>query len=141
MKLIKSDNSYTDPFTSLERLFGETFFGLDRYPFFDRFDDREATRSFPINIYEDKNDYYVTAEVPGINKKDIKIELENAVLTISGERKVKKGDNESSLTFSRSVTVGDGINSGKVSAKLEDGILTVTLPRAEERKSRAISVS
>jgi HSP20 family protein len=141
MKLIKSDNSYSDPFSSLERLFGDTFFGLDRSPLFDRFADREPINSFPVNIYEDKDNYYATAELPGINKKDVKIELENAVLTISGERKVKKGDSKSSYAFSRSITVGDDIDSGKVNAKLLDGVLTVTLPRHEERKPRSITVS
>lgn len=141
MKLIKSDNSYADPFTSLEKLFGDTFFGVDRYPFFDRFADRESVNSFPVNIYEDKDNYYATAELPGIDKKDIKIELENAVLTISGERKVRERENKSCCTFSRSITVGDNIDSSMVNANLQDGILTITLPRHEERKPRSITVS
>jgi len=141
MKLIKYDNSYMDPFTNFDRWLDDAFFGLDRNPFFNRFTEREASSQLPVNLYEDNDNYYVTAELPGLNKKDVSIELENAVLTISGERKVKNDKDESTFTFSRSITVGDDVNAAKVKAKMQDGVLTVTLPRQEERKPRQITVS
>ena len=141
MKLIKYDNSYMDPFTNLDRWLDDTFFGFDRNPFYNRFTERAASNQLPVNLYEDKDNYYVTAELPGLSKKDVKIELENAVLTVSGERKAKEGKTESTFSFSRSITVGDDVNATKVKAKMQDGVLTVTLPRQEERKPRQITVS
>lgn len=141
MKLIKYDNSYLDPFTNLDRWFDDAFFGLDRRPLFNRLLEGTGSNQLPVNLYEDRDNYYVTAELPGLNKKDVKIELENAVLTLSGERKRKQGDQESSFSFSRSITIGDDINASKVKARMQDGILTVTLPREEERKPRSITVS
>ncbi len=141
MKLIKYDNSYLDPFTNFDRWFDDAFFGADRRPLFNRLFDGVTSNQLPVNLYEDRDNYYVTAELPGLSKKDVKIELENAVLTISGERKRKQGESESSVSFSRSITVGDDINPSKAKARMQDGVLTITLPREEERKPRTITVS
>ncbi len=142
MKLIKYDNSSLDPFTNLDRWLDDAFFSLDRNPFYNRFLTKEgSSNQLPVNLYEDKDNYYVTAELPGLSKKDVKIELENAVLSISGERKIKKGENETVFSFSRSITVGDDVNGPKVKANMQNGVLTVTLPRQEERKPRSITVS
>lgn len=141
MKLIKYDNSYLDPFTNLDRWLDDAFYGMERGPLFNRLFDSSSTSQLPVNLYEDRDNYYVTAELPGLSKKDVKIELENAVLTLSGERKQKKGDQESSLSFTRSITIGEDINASKVKATMQDGVLTVTLPREETRKARSITVS
>jgi HSP20 family protein len=95
----------------------------------------------PVDVFDDKDNYYVRAELPGVKKKDIKLELDNAVLTLSGERKTKSGESEESTSFTRSVSVADDIRSDKVKGTFEDGILTVTLPKSEERKPRSISIS
>ena len=70
-----------------------------------------------------------------------KLELDNAVLTLSGDRKTKSGESEESASFTRSISVADDIRSDKVKGSFEDGVLTVTLPKSEERKARAISIS
>lgn len=94
----------------------------------------------PLDLYEDEHNYYVHAEMPGVKKKDINLQLERAVLTITAERKQKNKDGEQSFSYTRSVTVGDDVIADKVSAKFEDGVLTVTLPKKEERKPKAIAV-
>ena len=141
MKLIKYDNAYADPFSTLDKWFSDSFFRPDRFSIFNDLAEQKTSRSVAINIYEDEENYYLTAEVPGFSKKEVNVELENSVLTISGERKTKKGKSEYSESFSRSVTVGDKVNGDKVKAKLEDGVLTVTLPRREESKPKSINVS
>ena len=141
MKLIKYDHNTIDPFTNLDRWFDEAFFGLDRSPLFSRWIPDEGTNRLAVNLHEDANNYYVTAELPGFDRKDLKVELENAVLTLSGERKEKHGETERSSSFSRSITVGDDVNASKVKAKLQHGLLTVTLPRQEARKPRSIAIS
>jgi HSP20 family protein len=94
----------------------------------------------PVDLYEDNDSYHVRAELPGVKKEDIKLELENAVLTLYGVRKTKSGDSEEVTSLSRSVSVGDNIQSDKVKAHFEDGVLTVTMPKNEQRKPRTIAI-
>jgi HSP20 family protein len=93
-----------------------------------------------VDVHEDKDAYHASFEVPGVKKEDVKIELNNGMLTVSAEKREKNGDNESSYSLSRSVSVPEGVNAEAISAKLEDGILRVTLPKAEHRKPRNITL-
>jgi HSP20 family protein len=63
------------------------------------------------------------------------------MLTVSAEKREKDGDNESSYSLTRSVSVPDGVNTEAIAAKLEDGILNVTLPKSEHRKPRSIALN
>jgi HSP20 family protein len=94
----------------------------------------------PVDLYDDEDNYYVRAELPGVKKKEINLELDNAVLTLSGERKSKSGGSEETVSFSRSISVAEDVQRDNVKASLEDGILTVTLPKSEERKPRMIAI-
>ncbi len=95
----------------------------------------------PADLYEDEEAYYARLEVPGVKKKDVKVELENAVLTVSFERRSGEGEETESVeTMSRSLSVPDGIKGDKVSAKLKDGILTITMPKPEASKPRKIDI-
>lgn len=93
-----------------------------------------------VDVHEDKDAYHASFEVPGVKKEDVKIELNNGMLTVSAEKREKNGDNESSYSLSRSVSVPEGVNAEAISAKLEDGILRVTLSKAEHRKPRTITL-
>lgn len=102
-----------------------------------------------VDIYEGDNAFLVTADLPGLKKDDIDISIEDSVLTVSGERSFKKSDDEGTFrrversygTFRRSFTLPRGIDSTKVEAGFEDGVLTLTLPKSEMAKSRKIAVS
>lgn len=93
------------------------------------------------DIHEDKDNYYATFEVPGVKKEDVKLELNDRLLTVTVARKEKSGDTESSYLSTRSISVPDSVKSDAILAKLEDGLLTVTLPKSEERKPRSIDVA
>jgi HSP20 family protein len=93
------------------------------------------------DIHEDKDNYYATFEVPGVKKEDVKIELNDRMLTVTVEKKEKTGDSESSFTATRSISVPESVKSDVIAAKLEDGLLTVTLPKSEERKPRTIDIA
>ena len=95
---------------------------------------------FKADVYEDDSNTYIVAELPGIDRKDVRVDLENGLLTVNGERKFEDGEAEQSARFTRSITVGDNIDAGKVKAKLKDGELTITLPKSETRKPRRIAV-
>ncbi len=102
-----------------------------------------------LDLYEDKDNLVVTAEVPGIKKEDIDISLHDGNLTIAGERKVEKqyGENETQRSerffgrFQRTVSLPKAVDGNAVKASYKDGILTVTLPKAPEAKPKQIEVN
>jgi HSP20 family protein len=101
-----------------------------------------------IDLYEDRDSLILRAELPGMKKEDIDISLHGDVLTLSGERKEEEVfDNAAAYRserflgkFQRSLTLPVSVNANKVQASYKDGILTVTLPKAEEAKSKQIEV-
>ena len=121
---------------------------------FDRFrggilDDGSTTPWLPaVDIVENDESYVVKVEVPGVNKNDVKITVQNGVLTIHGERKKEeetKGESYHRLersvgAFQRSFTLPTSVKSEKIDAAYNDGVLTVTLPKAEEAKPKEIEV-
>jgi len=100
-----------------------------------------APDRFPVDLYEDKDNTYVRAELPGVERADISVEMVEDYLTITAARKTKDGEKEESFSFSRSVTIPGAVQADKVAAAYENGVLTVTLPKREEAKPRKISVN
>lgn len=146
MKLIR-----TNPIAGLSRVsdfddwFHNPFVGfpsnLSRLFEWDKFLSGAAAASLAADIHEDQANYYARFEMPGIKKEDVKIELSNNLLTVSAEKKEKRGDEESGYNLTRSISVPDTVKADAIGAKLEDGILTVTLPKTEERKPKTIEVA
>jgi len=120
--------------SELDRLFDTALSGLVA-PVFDN--------HFPIDIYEDKENTYVRAELPGVNREDIKVEMVDGYLTVNASRKnlPADGKSEESFAFSRSVSIPDNVHADKVAAAYENGVLTVTLPKQEEAKPKKIAIS
>ena len=94
---------------------------------------------FPVDLYEDNDNAYVRADLPGVNREDINVEVVDGYLTIEATRKTKEGDNEEAFRFSRSVSLPESVRSDGISATYENGVLSVTLPKREETKPRKIS--
>ena len=119
--------------TEIDRLFESTLGDLGR---------GSPTR-FPVDLYEDAQNTYVRAELAGGNRDDINVEMTDGYLTIAAVRKTPGVDGapESSASFSRAVSIADEIQTDKVAAAYENGVLTVTLPKREETKPRKISVA
>jgi HSP20 family protein len=106
-----------------------------------------STWSPAIDVYQDKDQFTVIAEVPGMKKEDLVLSLHNGVLTISGERK-REQKSEQGFTseryvgrFQRSVTLPASVDANQVKASYEDGLLKVILPKSEEAKPKQIEVS
>ena len=100
-----------------------------------------------LDLYEDKDNIVAVVELPGMQKEDIEISLHDGMLTISGERKSQTSNREKAERteryigrFRRSVTLPTRVDADKISASYRDGILTVTLPKAEEAKPKQIEV-
>jgi HSP20 family protein len=97
-----------------------------------------------VDIAERDNDYEVTAELPGLDEKDIEVKLSNGGLMISGEKKQeteqkKKGYHLSERrygSFQRYFSLPEGIDTGKIAATFKKGVLTVTLPKTAEAKKQ-----
>jgi HSP20 family protein len=106
------------------------------------FGDLTSANQFPVDLYEDKDNTYVRAELPGVNRDEINVEMVEDYLTISGAHKTQgEGTAEESFSFSRSVNIPDEVQADKVTAGYENGVLTVTLPKREEAKPKKITVA
>ncbi|HLP09264.1 MAG TPA: Hsp20/alpha crystallin family protein [Opitutaceae bacterium] len=101
-----------------------------------------AGARFAVDLYEDKDNTYVRAELPGVDRKAISVEMVNDYLTISGSRQTFGADGKETAAaeFSRSIAIPESVQADKVSAAYENGVLTVTLPKREEAKPRKVSV-
>ena len=104
---------------------------------------------FPlINLTEDKDKYYIRAELPGVKGDELDIQIKENSLAISGERKIAAEEENARYhrrereagTFSRMIGLPGDINPDKVDAKLENGILTVAVSKAEAAKPKQITV-
>lgn len=92
---------------------------------------------FPVDLYEDKENTYVRAELPGINRDEINVEMVDGYLNLSASRK----DGEETFSLNRSIAIPETVQADKVSATYENGVLTVTLPKQEQAKPRKVSVT
>ncbi len=126
----------------MDRFFDRSFWDSDFWPgMISPSSTGDFARGFPVDIYGDDESYFLVAELPGVKKEDVDLKLENAVLTITAKRLRGEGEHAKELKSSRAITVGDDINADEVIAKLENGMLTVTLPKVEERKPKSIAIS
>lgn len=95
-----------------------------------------------INVYEDTQNLFVDAEIPGLSKEEIKISLQDNTLTISGEKKFEDEKKEKTYyrverrygSFRRSFTLPVDVNENNVQAKFENGVLRITLEKVVEQK-------
>lgn len=115
--------------TEIDRLFESTLSGF-----------ASASRSqFPVDVYEDRENTYVRAELPGVKRDDINVEMVGDTLTITAQR--KEDEDGESFSISRTLGVPEHVQPDKVCANYEDGVLTVTLPKRDEAKPKKISVA
>ena len=103
----------------------------------------------PVDIYETENhDLVVRAELPGLNREDIEVTVENSTLVLKGEKKLDTEVKEENYrrieraygSFSRSFTIPEGTDAAKVTAEFKDGVLRVRLPKNEKASPKAVQV-
>ena len=95
-----------------------------------------------MNVSESDSDYLIMMDLPGVEKKDVDVKLSNGILTVSGERKTSEKSDENNRiwhettygTFSRSFELTSDIVEEKIKAKFNNGVLNITIPKAEEIK-------
>jgi len=102
-----------------------------------------------IDLLETEGEFVLRADLPGLAEQDVNIELEDNVLTLSGERKSEHEDRRqgyhrierASGTFSRSLTLPEGIDPESIRASFEKGVLEVRIPKPEQRKPRKVQIT
>ena len=102
-----------------------------------------------MDLVEEGDEYVLRADLPGLGEDDVNVELEGDVLTISGERKSEHSEEHegyrrierASGSFSRSLTLPEGIDPDSVKARFEHGVLEVRVPKPEQRKPRRVAIS
>lgn len=101
-----------------------------------------------VDIIENDKEFLIKAELPEVDKKDVKVTIQQGVLTIQGERKQEKEESgkrfhrieRSYGTFVRSFTLPEEVDESKLMAEFKDGVLTVHLPKAEKPKPQAVEI-
>ena len=141
--------STRDPFFSpvFERFFGGEPARPDLFAWSE--DARRGNWVPAVDIRESDDAFHVHAELPGLSKEDVQITLENNVLRLSGERRFEKEDEKDSYhrieraygSFTRSFTLGSGVDSEGVKAQFKDGVLTISIPKKAETKPRKIAIA
>ena len=101
-----------------------------------------------VDIAEDEKEYLITAELPEVKKEDVKVTVENGVLTITGERKFEKEENNKKYhrversygSFARTFALPDDGDAAKVNAEFKDGMLKVRVAKSEAARPKQIEV-
>jgi len=101
-----------------------------------------------VDIIEDEKEWLVKADLPEVKKEEVKVTVENGVLTITGERKFEKEEKDKKYhriersygNFLRRFTLPEGADSAKVNAEFKDGVLKVHLPKSDKAKPKAVEV-
>ena len=131
MKLIKQNSCYNNPWTELDRVFERAFGG----------DPVEYTRAIPVTAYSNEGEKVLELELPGVNKKDLKLSYERGILDVDATRIFNQAGDKKELKLAQSIRIGTDIDFKKAEATLENGILTIKLPRSERDKPFKISVN
>lgn len=136
-----------DPFSDLAPLANDLFKGLSLRPFLRGMEMEPQIR---MDISEDEKAYMVKAEIPGVNKEDIKVSVDGNVVSISAEVKKESEEKEGAKVLrseryfgrvARSFSLDEDIDEGAAQAKYHDGVLELTLPKKPGAKSRNITIA
>jgi HSP20 family protein len=108
-----------------------------------------ARRWIPaMDLLETDEHFVLRADLPGLSEDDVKVELEDNILTVSGERRAESEDRQEGYhrverafgSFTRSLTLPRGVKSDEISARFDNGVLEVRIPKPEETKPRRIAI-
>lgn len=140
--------AFENPFADFDQLRREMLRMLDNVTGSSAYREYPTGVFPPINITQDDNNFYLRADVPGIKAADLSVSALRNRVSISGKREIHEDSKHVSYhrkeraegEFSRTVTLPTEVATDKVEARYVDGVLTLTLPKAEEAKPRQIAV-
>lgn len=153
MSVIRYQSPETLAWTGLDRLSNlrdelDSLFEMPFWSTLGRQSQLFSAWSPALDLYQNNDNVIARVELPGMRKEDIEISLQDGMLTISGERTSETGEGDKAERteryvgkFRRSISLPTQVDSNKVTASYRDGVLTVTLPKAEEAKPKQIQVN
>ncbi|PPH16212.1 heat-shock protein Hsp20 [Rathayibacter sp. AY1C4] len=107
----------------------------------------QGPRRMPIDLYRDGDHYVLTADLPGIDPGSVDVDVDGQLLTIRAQRTVASGDDvtwitreRQSATFVRQLSLGQGVDTERIAASYDNGVLSVTIPVSEKARPRRIEV-
>lgn len=135
MKIVRCENQ--NPFFARQAPYWGALLGeaLLRSPEYNH-DDRTQS----VNWSEEANQYLIQFELPGLKREEIKLSFEGGLLTLKGNKKIRRAGEDQVIAVERRVAIPEGVNPEKIEAKYEDGVLEVTLPKREEIKPKEIAI-
>jgi HSP20 family protein len=141
--LRNEDHPFLTLHREMNRLLDDAFRGFDLAPFSsERFFDRVRGSNWPsVEVSETDKEIKITAELPGLDEKDVHVELANGVLAITGEKRTETEDKDRRFSersygrFERRIAVED-VDEDKISAAFKNGVLTVTLPKVAQAQTK-----
>ncbi|BDZ64984.1 Hsp20/alpha crystallin family protein [Agromyces mangrovi Wang et al. 2018] len=111
------------------------------------FDTRRGPRRMPMDLYRDGDHYVLTADLPGIDPGSVDIDVDGQLLTIRAERTLPSGEGVKWITrereaasFLRQLNLGQGVDTERISARYDNGVLSVQIPVSEKAKPRKVAV-
>jgi HSP20 family protein len=137
-----------EPYTGLRRLNSVLDEAFSAWPFQGENGAITSSWSPAVDVFEDKDSVKIVAELPGVKSDDVKLSIENNVLTIHGEKRQETEDKTERVhryersygAFERAFALPNSIDADRIEAGYENGILTVTVPKAEKARPREIPV-
>lgn len=140
-----------NPFKEMDELSNRlsSLWGVSPTRFSNGCDTKLAGWTPRVDVVEDENEYLIKADLPAVDKKDVKVTVEDGVLTISGERSSEKKEDDGKTyhrvervhgSFTRRFNVPEDVDASKVKAEHKNGVLEVHLPKAPESKPKTIDV-
>lgn len=132
-------------YVTLQQRFLEPFFGR-----FNFLDDQPASGTWapPVDVAEEKDHILVKVEVPGVDEKDLKVNFEDGLLTVSGERQFERKDDRNYHriertygSFVRSFTLPRTVDANAITASYKNGVLEIEIPKKEEAKPKQIQIN
>lgn len=128
----------TDPFRELDRL-TQQIFGADGT--------LAKPSVMPMDAWREGDVFHVEFDLPGVDRQSIDLDVERNVVTVKAERPIRASDADMFAAerprgvFSRQLVLGDNLDTGKISASYDDGVLALQIPVAEEAKPRKVEIS
>ncbi len=135
MRIVRCENqnpAFTHSIPHWANLLGDSFLLSPRYA--------NEERAHVAEWSEGAHQYEIRFEVPGLKREEIKLSFESGLLTLKGNKKVRKEGQDQVVAIQKTVAVPEGVDPEKIEAKYEDGILEVILPKREEIKPKEIAI-
>ncbi len=137
-----------DPFAEMQDMFAPMFRSSGLLPRLSRDGDVTFEWSPSADISENEKEYLIRASLPGVKKEDIKVHMQEGMISIAGERKQEREDKSEKFhrvesvygSFARSFGLPENVKADAVKSEYKDGVLTVHIPKAEKAQAKQISV-